>query len=148
MKNGLRRVGVVVGTAALVLLGAAVVAFSAGTVRVRVLEKKPGGDNVNLLLPALVVPMGLKLMPDEARRQAAARVGPWAPALEALSKELARTPDFVLVEVKNPQEHVLIRKQGRSLLIDVDTEDETVHISFPIKLMASVASEFDVATVH
>jgi hypothetical protein len=151
MNNGLKRVGVVVGTAVLVLLGTAVlagaVAFSAGTVRVRVLEKKPGGENVNLVLPALAVPVGLKLMPDEARRDAAAQVGPWAPALEALSQELARTPDFVLVEVNNPREHVLIRKQGRSLLIDVDNQDETVHVSFPIRLMASVASEFDAGII-
>jgi hypothetical protein len=152
MKNGLKRVGIVLGSAVLVLVGTAVVAgavaFSAGSVRVRVVEKKPGGDNLNLILPALAIPVGMKLMPEEARQQAVAQAAPWAPALKAVGEELSRTPDFVLVEVNNPQEQVLIRKQGRSLVIDIDNEDETVHLSFPVKLLVSVASELEVAAIH
>jgi len=150
MNNRLKRVGVILGVSLLALLGAAVVAaavaYSAGTIHVRVREKKPGGDNLNLVLPALAVPLGMKFMPAQARQQAAAEIGPWVPAIKAAGEELSRTPDFVLVEVDTAQEYVFIRKEGRALVIDVENEEETLHLSFPLQLVASVAAELDTGT--
>lgn len=147
MRSGLKRAGVVVGTALLILAGTALVAgavaFSAGSVRVRVVEKKADGDHVNLVLPALAVPLGMRLMPEEARREAAAQVGPWVPAIRAAAETLADSPDAVLFEVQNPHEHLRIEKRDGRLLIDVDTDAETVHLSFPLRLLASVAAEVE-----
>lgn len=147
MREQLKRAVAVVATAVLLLVGTAVVAgavaFSAGAVHVYVLEKKPGGDHVNLLLPAALVPLGLRFMPAAERQRAARRLEPWLPALQAASRELARAPDFVLVEVERPRERVRIRKLGGSLLVDVDSEQETVRLSFPLKLITRVAGEFE-----
>jgi len=131
----------------LLVVGSAVVAgavaFNAGSVRVYVLEKKPGGDHVNLLIPAALVPLGMKFIPDRERERAAARLGPWLPAIEAASRELARVPDGPLVEVESARERVRIAKLGGSLVIDVESEQESVHVSFPLKLVARVARDFE-----
>lgn len=124
-------------------LVAGAVAFSAGSVHVYVLEKQPGGDHVNLLIPAALVPLGMKFIPDRERERAVARLGPWLPAIEAASRELARVADGPLVEVESPRERVRVAKLGGSLVIDVESEQETVHVSFPLRLVARVAREFE-----
>ncbi len=131
------------GVVLLALLSLAVFAYSSGVVRVYVLEKKPGGDRINLFVPAILVPVALKFMPAQDRRRTAAELEPYLPALMAATDELARCPDAVLVEVKGPREHVSIRKLGRSLVIDVDSSDEIVHVSFPLKMVTSVLAEFE-----
>lgn len=147
MREWLKRAVAVAATGLLLLVGTAVVAgavaFSAGSVHVYVLEKKPGGDHVNLLIPAALVPLGLRFMPAAERQRAARRLEPWLPALRAASRELARAPDSVLVDVESPRERVRIRKLGGSLLVHVDTEQETVRFSFPLKLIGRVADEFE-----
>jgi hypothetical protein len=131
----------------LVLVGTTVavgaVAFSAGTVRVKVVEKKPGGDRVNLLIPAALIPLCLKFMPDRERERAAQQLRPWLPAIQAASQELAPAGDGRLVEVESRHERVRVVKSGGSLVIEVDSEEETVHVSFPLKLLAWVAAEFE-----
>lgn len=147
MRGRLKHAGIVVGAVVLIVVGMALVAgavaFSAGSVRVRVMEKKPGGDHVNLVLPALAVPLGMKLMPEEARREATAQMRPWAPAIRAAAETLADSPDAVLFEVQDPHEYVRIEKRNGKLLIDVDTDAETVHLSFPLRLLAGVAAELE-----
>lgn len=135
------------GGALVLLLGTVVVAgtvaFHAGSVRVYVLEKKPGGDHINLLIPAALIPLGMKFIPDRGRQRAATRLEPWLPAIKAASLELARCPDGLLVEVENARERVRVEKVFGSLVIDVDSEDVSVHVSFPLKLVARVATEFE-----
>ena len=53
----------------------------------------------------------------------------------------ARCPDGPLVEVDSNREHVRIHKQGRSLFIDVDSEEETVHVSFRLQAAADTVSQ-------
>lgn len=134
-------VALLVGT----LVAAGVLAAGTGLVRIYVLEKKPGGDHVNLMIPAALVPLGMKLLPAKERQRAAAQLEPWLPAIEAASRQLARVPDAVLVEVESRDERVSIRKLGGALVIDVDSPQESVHLSVPLKLFAAVASEFQAA---
>jgi hypothetical protein len=147
MRDWLRRAVAAAATGLLLLVGAGVVAaavaFSAGSVHIYVLEKKPGGDHVNLLVPASLVPLGVRFMPAAERQRVARRMEPWLPALRAAGRELARAPDCVLVEVESPRERVQIRKLGRSLLVHVDSEEETVRLSFPLKLVTRLADEFE-----
>lgn len=131
------------GLVVLALVALASFAYSSGVLRVYVLEKKPGGDRINLFVPAVLVPVALKLMPAEDRRRTASELGPYLPALKAATEELARCPDAILVEVEGPTEHVSIRKLGRSLVIDVDSSDEIVHVSFPLKMVTSILREFE-----
>lgn len=118
-------------------------AFSAGTVRIHVMEKNPKGTRIHLLLPAAVVPVGLRMLPDSERRKMAAELGPLLPAFEAASRELARCGDFTLAEVRDHGDHVSVRVSGGSLLLDVDSDEATVHLSVPLKLVARLAADLE-----
>lgn len=123
------------------LVAAAALALSAGTVHVNVVEKKPDGARINLILPAVLVPVAVKLLPERKRLELAARLGPFLPAVQAASLKLARSEDFSLVEARERNERVSIRVIGGSLFIDVDSDEEIVHVSFPLKLVARLAAD-------
>ena len=125
------------GTAA--LAGAYVV--HEGAVRIAVDERSAGGKHIRLLLPAALMPVGLKFVPDEKLRQAAAPARPWLPAVRAASQELGRLPDADLLEVRDTRDHVRLSKRGRLLVLDVESTRETVHISFPVKTLEQVAQQ-------
>ncbi|HKS96331.1 MAG TPA: hypothetical protein VJV74_09385 [Terriglobia bacterium] len=127
---------------AVLLLG--LVVYSEGAVTVYVHEK-PQGTRIWLPVPALLVDAGLSFVPDRDLRDAERQIGPWLPAIEAASAELERCPDATLVEVKDPQEHVLISKQGDTLRIDVEDDSETVHVAVPVGLVNSVAHQLQSA---
>ncbi len=136
-----------VGASALVLgtvmLGGAVV-YDAGAIRVRVREKTPEGSNIRVIVPAVLVPVALKLAPDEKLQKASSDLRPWLPTIKVAAEELARCPDGTFVEVTNSHEKVSIVKRGGSLVIDVDSPGETVHVSFPLKVVSSVVHRFEV----
>ncbi len=121
------------------------VVYSAGAVTVYVHEKKADGHRILLPVPALLVSFGLRFVPDQDLRKASAELRPWLPAIKAASEELARCPDGPLVEVVNPTERVLIFKRGESLMIDVDSETDAVHLSMPVKLVTSVVGRLETA---
>jgi hypothetical protein len=131
--------GVVLGS---FLLGAVVI-YDAGAVRIRVHEKKPNGENIHLILPAIAVPAALRIAPERDLRRASKDVRPYLPAIKIAAEELAKCSDGPLVQVINPKERVSIVKQGDSLVIDVDSRDETVHVSFPLKMVHSVARRLE-----
>lgn len=134
-----------IGKIGLGLLGTAVLAGAyvaqQGLVRVHVVEKRPGGDHVNLYVPAAAIPVALRLAPNDAIRQASERAKDLLPALRIASQELARLPDTELVEVRDQREHVRIRTVDGKLEIDVVSDREDVHLSVPLKLMEKVAQE-------
>jgi len=149
MRNNRRERGLTTASALLGLLGVSVLAgagvvYQYGAVTVYVEEKKPGGDRVRLWVPGVLAPVALKLVPDkELRLPPEARQ--WMPALRAASEELARVEDFTLVEVRAPGEHVTIVKRHGALVIDFVSEDETVHVSVPLRVVISVAKELEPA---
>lgn len=124
---------------------ASTVAFGPGMVKVSVEERRPGGERVNLVVPAALLPLGLKCVPDEHLRTASAELRPWLPAIEAATRELARVPDGPLVEVESLGERVSIVKRGGRLVIDVESDEESVHVSVPLKILAAVARELAAA---
>jgi hypothetical protein len=132
---------VILGGAGVLALGGMVVAgaavYQAGAVRVSVDEKTPGGHHIHLIAPAAAVPIGLKFVPNDALRQASSEVRPWLPAIEVAVTELEKYRDFTLVEVDDAQDHVKIRKLGQTMVIDVDSTDATVHVSFPLRSVMS-----------
>ena len=128
----------------LVMVGIALfmglVAYSEGAVMVYVHEKKPEGHRLWVPVPALLVDLGVRFVPEERLQDALRDLQPWLPAIEAASHELRRCPDGLLVEVKDRTDHVMVSKGGEMLRVDVDSETDTVHVSVPISLIESVAA--------
>ena len=122
-----------------VLAGALV--FSLGTVRVEVRSKAPGGEHIHIIAPAVLLPVGAMLVPADKIRQASRDIRPWLPTIQAATEELLRTPDATLVQVDNRREHVRIDKVGENLVIDVDDQGETVHVSVPLRAAAYVCKD-------
>ncbi len=125
------------------VVAAGAVAFSEGAVSVRVLEKKRDGHHIRLLVPAMVVPLGIRLVPNEKLEQASAEMRPWLPAIKLATQELAKYPDGPFVEVRSPREQVSITKQGGVLVIDVDSSEETVHVSVPLRMVNRIARQLE-----
>jgi DNA-dependent RNA polymerase auxiliary subunit epsilon len=115
--------------------------YNEGAVRVDVREKTPNVEHIYLVVPAVVLPVAARLVPRNKLKDVPRNIGPWLPTIKAASEELARCPDGPLVEVDSNREQVRIRKQGRSLFIDVDSEEETVHVSFPLQAAADTVSQ-------
>jgi hypothetical protein len=128
------------GALGLVVVGGAFV-YNEGAVRVDVREKTRNGQHIYLVVPAAILPVAARLIPKDKLKDAPREIGPWLPTIKAASKELARCPDGPLVEVDSSSEHVKIHKRGRSIFIDVDSEEETVHVSFPLEAAADTVSQ-------
>ena len=138
---------IALGMASVGLAGAGVLC-SEGVVHVKVIEKEPQGVHINLDLvaPALLAPIAMHLAPRRELRQAAGRIDPYVPVIRAALEGLRETDDVTLVEVKEPGEHVKISKLGGSIIVDVDEEGETVHVSAPIRAISSTVEQLAAAT--
>jgi hypothetical protein len=116
---------------------------SDGVVRVSVREMRdvPHPKHINVIVPAALVPAALHFVPTRTMREAVEKAGPWMPAAQAACEELARLPDSQLVEVHNPHESVRVATHDGRLVIDVEDNRETVHVSFPLRTAWKVARE-------
>lgn len=123
---------------------AAAYTFHEGVIRVSVDEARVGGDHVHLVLPATIVSAGMRFVPQRDLGHALREAEPYLPMLESFSKELSRLPDFELVSVDDSEEHVRIRTENRHLVIDVRTNEETVHVSVPLATLRHVAEDLRV----
>ena len=124
----------------MVVVGGAFV-YNEGAVRVDVREKARDGSHIYVVVPAAVLPVAARLIPKDKLKDAPREIGPWLPTIKAASKELVRCADGPLVEVDSNREHVRIHKRGKSLYIDVDSDEETVHVSFPLEAAADTVSQ-------
>jgi hypothetical protein len=131
-------------TGTTVILGG-VATYNAGALRVSVDESRPGGDHVHLFVPAVVIPSAVDLIPEKELRKHAKQMQPWLPAIKIASRELSKSPDGILVEVIEPNQHVVISKQSGSILIDVKSPKENVHVTVPLRMIYSVAEKFEAA---
>jgi hypothetical protein len=127
-------------TGTLVVAG---IVADAGFIGVRVHEKKPGGTNLWLYVPAILVPLGVKIAPQQRLEHAMRKAKEFLPAMRIAAEELERIPDGLLVEVKSPREYVHIEKRDGSLVVDVDNARESVHVSVPLGMVRSVARDLE-----
>jgi len=114
-----------------------------GAVRVSVDEHRANGRHIHLLVPAALVPMGIRFVPEESLLDAARQARLFLPTIRVASAELARLPDCDLVEVQDVNKYVKITKRGGSLVIDVQSPEETVHVSFPLRLADRIAAQLE-----
>ena len=118
----------VLGTA---LAGTAALS-SEGFIYVNVQEKQPGGSHVHVLVPAALVPTAMHFVPRHNFANSSHDLSEALPIIDAAIPALNDSPDGVLVEVRDPGEHVLVAKRGGSIIVDVNDHDETVHVSVPL----------------
>jgi hypothetical protein len=110
---------------------------SEGFIHVKVHEKHPGGTHLNLIVPAALVPATLSFVPKQHLAQASHDLQQYLSIIDAAVPALEDCPDGVLVEVRDPGEHVLITKSGGSLVIDVNDPGDEVHVSVPLRAAQS-----------
>ena len=120
---------------------AAASTYRAGLVRIHVTEKKPGGENLHLIVPGILLTNALKLVPDQQLQRGLRDARPWMPVAAAAARELERYPDATFIEVSGPREHVRIATRAGVLTIDVDSPDETVHLAIPLATLADLTAE-------
>ena len=130
----LAKLGVgVLGTA---LVGGAALS-SEGFINVKVDEKEADGHHIHLIVPAALVPVGLRFVPRQNLAEAAQNLRDNMAIIYAALPALEQCPDSVFVEVTDPGEHVLVAKVGGSIVIDVNDADDVVHVSVPLRAAES-----------
>ena len=109
---------------------------SQGMLAIDVYEKSPGGTRIKLLVPGALVNLCLSFvpaaMPPDERERMQEELERYEPLLAAVVDELEKAPDMVFVEVDEGDEHVTISKRNGHLVIEVDTDDEEVHVALPV----------------
>jgi hypothetical protein len=128
---------------------------SEGFLRVNVTERGPEPHHINVIAPAMLVPIAVHIASHLGSRQqidqAAEKIQPWAPTIRAALSELNDLDDMTLIEVSEPGDHVSVEKVGSEIVIDVDDKDATVHVSAPIRAISSkirqIADTADSGTV-
>jgi len=135
---------IALGMAGVGLAGAGVLC-SDGLIRVKVVEKQPQGVHLNMIAPAMLVPMAMHLAPQRNLAQAARQIQPYMPVVRAVLEGLRKADDVVLVEVEGPGEHVEVSKSAGSIVVDVDDADATVHVSAPIRVLSSTVDRIAAA---
>jgi hypothetical protein len=119
---------------------------SEGMIEVNVVEKQPEAHHVYVLAPAMLVPIGMHFVPSRKLSQAAAELRPWMPTIRVALEQLRAGEDMTLVDVREPGQHVLVTKDGGSVVVDVTAEDETVHVSTPIRALESTIEQVAAAS--
>ena len=119
---------------------------SLGVVVVDVREGGPDGNRIVVPVPLVFAQAALAVAPLVAEEQlrlpdeAAEHIGIAREVLEAL----AAAPDGVFVHVEEPDEEVVIRKEGNKLVIQVRGKNgEDVSVNVPLSLAMSALPDSD-----
>jgi hypothetical protein len=107
-----------------------------------------GGDpiSIRIAVPAVLAGAALTVaphaMPAEARAEVRHELERYQPLLRELAAELERCPDATLVEVEDGTDHVVVRKEGNSLIIRVRSDDADVDVQVPVALAGHALRAF------
>jgi len=97
------------------------------------------------MVPALLVPIGVHFSPRENIAEASAEIQPWLPTIRVALAQLRECEDVAFVEVNEPGQQVRVAKSGGTIVLDVNSEEESVHVSAPIRAMSSAVEELAAA---
>ncbi len=136
---------VALGIAGTALAGVGLIC-SEGMIEVNVVEKQPEAHHVYVLAPAMLMPIGMRFVPSRKLGRAAMELRPWMPTIRAALDQLRAGEDMTLVDVRETGQHVLVTKDGGSVVVDVTDEDETVHVSAPIRAIESTIEQVAAAS--
>jgi hypothetical protein len=136
---------VLLGKIALGFAGTVVMAgaytFHEGVIRVDVDENRGDGSHVHLWAPAALVPMAMHFVPSRHLARAGEQARQCMPIIHEVAKGLAKYPEATLVDVQDGEEHAVVRTHNGSLMIDVDSPDEHVHVKVPLETIDDVADQ-------
>jgi hypothetical protein len=135
---------IVLGMTGVGLAGAGMLC-SEGFIQMHVNEKAPHGNHINVIVPAMLVPIAMHLAPQRELAQATEEVQPNILVVRAALAALRDADDMVFVEVKEPGTRVHVAKSGGSIVVDVDDADATVYVSAPIRALSSTIEPFAAA---
>jgi hypothetical protein len=136
---------VMLGIAGVTVAGVGLIC-SEGMIEVNVVERQPEAHHVYVLAPAALVPLAVHFVPSRKFGHASRELQPWMPTIRAALDDLRETDDVTLVDVTEPGQHVVVTKEGGSVLVDVNDHDETVHVSAPIRAIASTIEQVAAAS--
>lgn len=141
---------VLLGKVALGLTGVMVTGlgllFSEGVVEVKVVEKQPEVHHIFVVAPAILAPIGIHFVPRHHLCGAAEQLAPHLPEIRAALEGLRESEDLTFVDVREHDQHVLVKKSGGSIVVDVQDKDETVYVSVPIRAISSTVEELAAAS--
>jgi hypothetical protein len=93
----------------------------------------------------MLVPIAVHFVPKDRLAEQARETRPWMPTIRAGLDALSESHDITFVEVKDPGQNVRVTKSGGSIVVDVNDDNETVHVSTPIRAMESAIEELAAA---
>lgn len=136
---------IVLGMAGTALAGAGLLC-SEGLVQVNVRETQPESHHVYVVAPAMLMPIAMRLVPKNDLTDASQQIQPYMPVIRAAMDGLRDIDDVTLVEVKDLNENVRVDKRGGNVVVDVKDENDTVHVSAPIRAISSTLEQLSAAT--
>jgi hypothetical protein len=114
---------------------------SEGMIQVNVVEHQPEQHHIWVMAPAMIMPIAAYFIPSDKMGKAARQLKPWMPTVRAALEGLDDTDDVVLVDVTQPGEHVVVKKEGGSVVVDVDDHGDKVHVVTPIRAVESTIEQ-------
>jgi len=135
------KLGIVLATPFILM---AVVMGASGVVVVDIREGGEDGMHLVIPVPLALAQAALTFAPDDAKYIECAEFAPYQEVAEKILMELGDTPDFVMVEVEEGNERVLVQKVGGKIQIDVeDGSSEQVHVNLPIESALKIVRSYD-----
>ena len=129
------------------------VAMVRGAGFIDVVVQEADGQRIHVAAPAILANLALAAVPTDVVATELANIEMPADApspdevfsvVGQMTEEFANSPDFTLVEVKDGDDHVLIEKRRKALVISVEgRRGEQVRISVPIKTVRRVGKMLD-----
>ena len=114
---------------------AATVIYRSGTIGVEVDSRD---TDLSVVVPAGLAHVAIALVPSHLLADVTRELQPWVPMVEDGYRELLAAPDFTMVEVRDGDDHIVIRKKGRSIDVLVEGVDERIEVSVPLRTIGYV----------
>ncbi len=110
-----------------------------GTIEILIQEKGTDGNRISIQVPGALVSAALLCVPNHLIRceieDDLDDLGKYLRLVSTVCDELAKLPDFVMVEVDERDEHVRITKEGSRLVVHVESDDESVFVALPLPVV-------------
>jgi hypothetical protein len=130
----------ILGFCFLMFVGMGIVVYQSGILIVNVHDKAEG-RHIFVPVPMLLADFGLNFVPNDARMRIHDRIGSHSKMVAAMAEQLSQCPDGTFVEVESGRDHVVVKKSGGDLVVEVNSEDEEVYLQLPLKPVGRIVEK-------